>query len=473
MGALTVWLAYKLGRLLVPDKPVVGLLGAALLAFNPQFIFITASVNNDVLTALLGAAIVVVSIQLVVANWPLAVDHWRNAFSMPFYRTVLLLGILLGLGALTKLALFALWPVAGLAVLVVIWRGREQGAGGRSWFGRMVASLSLLVLPAVLLAGWWYLRGQLLYGDPLAWDVHLAAKGTSVLRLEPFGWADLVEFGRFHFQSYWALFGWLNIAWPGWVYWLVGLMVVSGLVGLVWFVVKLIRMPRNWDAIVAVGLTMLAVVGIYASLLRYIQTINWSGYQGRLAFAVAAPIALLLALGLATLFGRIGSLLIGSGMALLALLTLLFVISPAFLRPMIYQPAAQLPRTCIHFEGGYTIEAYAAPDVIRPNETVKIALHAYGYTDGMGMPLVIDLLAADGTVLAEQRVATGPWATDQLSQIEVELTVPDAAPIGQAYWRAGGLNRSGEFLPAVDVYGRDLSIPPTLSPVLITDAPID
>ena len=112
LGAATVLLAYGLGREIAPDDWRVAPLAAALLAFNPQFIFITASVNNDVLTALLGAAIVLLSIMA--ARRP----------SRPLYAG---LGVVVGLGLLTKFALLALWPIALLAALWPIAAGWRQG----------------------------------------------------------------------------------------------------------------------------------------------------------------------------------------------------------------------------------------------------------------------------------------------------------------------------------------------------------
>lgn len=460
LGGLTVWLAYKLGRLLILHQPEVGLLAAALLAFNPQFIFITASVNNDVLTALLGAAIVVVSVALVMEDQLQVIGGWRHVAQSPFYRRTFFLGVLLGLGALTKLALFALWLVALLAVVATWGKAkRERGVGIKE----LVVGLAVLGLPVVLIAGWWYVRGQWLYGDPLAWDVHLAAKGDSVLRVAPFAWTDLVEFGRIHFQSYWALFGWLNIAWPGWVYWLVGLLVVSGLVGIVRYTAQL---RRNWRDLMPLGLTILAVLGVYVSLLRYIQTINWSGYQGRLAYAVAVPIAALLAVGLVTLFGRIGAIITGGGMALLAIVTLLLVIAPAYPRPLIYEPDASLPRTCIHFASGFTIEAFAAPDVVRPNETATVTLHSYGYSDSKSLPLRIQLVGVDGVVLAEAEAASGSWQRDTTGAVTFTVPIPEDVRAGSAEWRVVMAGADG-LLTASDVYGRPLPVPTLLSPVLI------
>ncbi len=106
LGAGTVWLAYTLGRQIAPDGKGVGLAAAALLAFNPQFIFITASANNDNLTAFLGAAIVLACIKL--AQFPLALSP----------RRLIPVSLLIGLGLLTKFSLLGLWPLAFLAVLL-------------------------------------------------------------------------------------------------------------------------------------------------------------------------------------------------------------------------------------------------------------------------------------------------------------------------------------------------------------------
>lgn len=95
LGALTVWLAYRLGRRVRVGSGHVGLLAAGILAFTPQFIFMTASVNNDVLTAVLGAALAYFTVEAVHA---------------PSLLRFVGLGVLMGLGLLTKFALLAFWP---------------------------------------------------------------------------------------------------------------------------------------------------------------------------------------------------------------------------------------------------------------------------------------------------------------------------------------------------------------------------
>jgi hypothetical protein len=349
LGAGTILLAYRIARQVAPRQPEAAWVTAALLAFNPQFIFITASVNNDALTTFLGAAIVAASL---------------TAVARPRVVAYALLGLLLGLGALAKFALFALWPAALLAAVWPAVAGGRQAAGG-GWrilnsqfpipnLQRIIQNLLIVTLLPIVVAGWWFWWAYTRYGDPLVWQTTLAAKGEIVARTTPLTASDLWEFAIVHFQSYWGCFGWLNVQPPLWFYALPLLLVLAGAAG--WL--RLWR-RRPWTMNnAALLLNLLAVTAVYLSLLRYIQTINWSGYQGRLAFAVAAPLALLLALGLLA-WGRRTAVVAAGATALLALAALVSVISPAYARPTLYQPAhrAAMAPTCARFAGGWQLEA--------------------------------------------------------------------------------------------------------------------
>ena len=343
LGGLTVLLAYRLGRQLAPERPQVGLWAAALLAFNPQFIFMTASVNNDVLTACLGALLLTLAI---------------DAAQAPALGRFAGLGLLMGLALLTKFGLLAFWPLLFAGVLTAALARRFRLAAG--------GALLLGGLP-LLVAGWWYLRAWRLYGDPLAWTVHLQAKGAEVLRTTPLAWTDLADFARIHFQSYWAWFGWLKIQPPGWVYLLLLGLTAAGLVGLTEALRAEVRaggMRHLSPPRLALLLQGLAVAAIYASLLRYIQTINWSGYQGRLAYAAAGPIAALLGLGWAQLAGRRREPAlrrgITAGLALLAV-GCLALLAARYARPALFQPPLSWTRVCAPAENDRYVEALDAP----------------------------------------------------------------------------------------------------------------
>jgi 4-amino-4-deoxy-L-arabinose transferase-like glycosyltransferase len=410
LGAGTVLLAFVLGRQLAPEawgerqRPFVGVLAAGLLAFNPQFLFMMASVNNDVLMALVGAAIVAGSVRLVQRP-----SGWGFA----------LLGVLVGLGLLTKFALLAFWPLALLSALLVAFRNRQSA----------IRNFVLVLGLPLLVAGWWYVRAYRLYGDPLAWDVHLQAKGSEVLRVGAFGLADLREFALIHFQSYWGWFGWLKLPLPGWVYGLIALLVAVALVGVAvriadweWRIADWRRLPGS---VVALGFNGLAVTAVYISLLRYVQTINWSGYQGRLAFAAAASIAALLALGLAVVGNRLSvigyRLSVGGNrvrlthhalritfyafplivLFTLALGSLLFIIRPAYERPALYQPSADEAWVCA-VVGGLLVETAPVVDgSARPGFAVALRPSLYASAPISNTRLTMQLVGRDGAVIGE------------------------------------------------------------------------
>ena len=422
MGALTVWLAYKLGQQMAPQRPGVSWLAAAMLAFNPQFIFMTASVNNDVLMALLGAAIVYGAVAAALRPaWP------RFAW----------LGLLVGLALLTKFALLAFWPLAVLAVFAGYGRlalAAPPPAGTRRAPQALLAHLLLVLLLPLVVAGWWYGRNNALYGDPLVWQVHLQAKGGEVLRATPFTGADLLDFARIHFQSYWGWFGWLKIPLPGWAYGLLLLLAAVAALGLA-REIKSWRLKIEWPlrlrpAQLAVIFNILAVAAIYLSLLRYIQTINWSGYQGRLAYGAAASLAALLALGITAVSDSRRKLKgapagVGGGLFLLAAGSLLFLLRPAYAPPQLFQPDAAWPRVCAALPD-VMVEAAAFPPVIKPGETLPVVLSFYGESAAESRPVQVQIIGRDGR-LAAQAEAEFSWAAGEVWAAQFNLPLEAAA----------------------------------------------
>ncbi len=79
------------------------------------------------------------------------------------------LGMVLGLGALTKLSLLYLGPLTGLVLLYDFYCRRSL---------RQLLHFSLIIGGIVLLlAGWWYWRNWRLYGDFSALNAHLLYRG--------------------------------------------------------------------------------------------------------------------------------------------------------------------------------------------------------------------------------------------------------------------------------------------------------
>ena len=112
MGAVTVGAVYQSARTLLPGRAGFALLAGALTAFNPQFLFISASVSNDNLINMLAALI----------TWQMLL-MLRDGFQR---RRSLLLALLIALAALTKLSGLVVGAVVGLAGIWLLWRWGDR-----------------------------------------------------------------------------------------------------------------------------------------------------------------------------------------------------------------------------------------------------------------------------------------------------------------------------------------------------------
>jgi hypothetical protein len=276
--ALTYFTAFEIKK----DRTLAAI-ATALVAFNPMFIFISASVNNDSLAVLLAT----------LALWLLTRLVTRGAT----LRQFAVLGVVLGLGALAKVSDLGLLVVAALVFAYLALKEAAKARGDRTLRGfenlarsdglrRVIAGSLLSAALVVVIAGWWYLRNWQLYGDPLAFNVWIPiARG----RPTPATWTILVdEFQSFRI-SFWGNFGGVNIIAPDWVYTtLDALSIVAGLglvVGLVRRVLpRLLLLPTVWLAL------------IMLTLIRW--TFLTLASQGRLIFPAISAVGILMAYGL-------------------------------------------------------------------------------------------------------------------------------------------------------------------------------
>jgi hypothetical protein len=255
------------------------LFAAALVAFNPMFLFISASVNNDSLAVVLASLGLLLIEQLVTRR----MDK----------RRTLILGIVCGLGALTKVSVLALLP---LALLVAGWQAWQTTEKAGKWRRLSQATSAFLVpclliaVPCVVIAGWWYARNYLLYGDLLGFNLWLKIAGGRPTPVTLLGLVN--EFQGFRI-SFWGNFGGVNLIAPGWVYTALDLITLSALLGLLaaaWMrrLLATLWIPGLWLGVV------------FASLVRW--TLLTYASQGRLIFPAISAVGVLMALGLSSLW---------------------------------------------------------------------------------------------------------------------------------------------------------------------------
>lgn len=277
MGGVTVFAVYHCGKLVAPQRQVVGLVAAAFTAFNPMFLFISASVNNDTLVIMLNS----------LAIW-LALITMREGFEL---KRSLAIAVLIALASLTKLSALVLIPVIALGAL---WVARRK----KDWQGLVILGVAMVVVWGVV-AGWWYLRNINLYGELFGTTTMAQVAGV---REDPFTFGTAFsEFQGFRL-SYWGVFGAFNIQMAGVLsifYPLADFIVFISIFGVLFLVAQLLSVQDFSFARRELTL-LLFVLGI--GLLGLIAFFNWTrltyATQGRLMFPFMAAISPILAVGL-------------------------------------------------------------------------------------------------------------------------------------------------------------------------------
>jgi len=262
LGAVTVWATFHLGRAILPDQPLIALTMAALTAFTPQFLFMSAVVNNDNAATAFSALIL----------WRMAV-LLRSQTRPQIWRHSALLGLLLGLGLLSKASVGALLPVVPLAIIIASLRARVSTRQDRGWL--LAGALLLALGLAALISGWYFWRG-----DPMGTSFLLQVNARREGPLTP---EVLMWLFKGLFRSFWL--GWIGISFEDGIYWLIGLACLVGGSG---FVVWLIR----WT----LGLLGLHAVLTVAALLQWTATVLGTD-QGRLIYPLLPTVMLVLASG--------------------------------------------------------------------------------------------------------------------------------------------------------------------------------
>lgn len=469
-GAGTVWGTYRLAQMVFPQEAWVAAGAATTVALIPGFLFTSGLVNNDALGACLAtwALVVLLSPQGAQGtpgkkNTPEDtkgpkgfVYYFVSFVKFRLFRGNILggevlAGLLLGAAALNKLSGLLLWP---FAALVLLWRGWRRRSG------RFLLRSGLVTFGVALaVCGWWYLRNWCLYGDPTGLVAMLPLVGR---REAGFGLGELFQSeAHLVWMSYWAVFGWFNLAAPGWVYWLYGLLTLLGILGMGRWIARTLRQKR-WEDLT--GVVYLALWGLVVAVGLVRWTLTTGGSQGRLLYPAVGAHATLLALGWAQwvppparrwLFAALGGVLLALAVGLP-----FGVIRPAYARPapLTMAEAAQVglrPAEGRFGESvallGYRLEA----EMVRPGETFWVTL--CWRADGP-IPndyfVSLSLLTADGLTAARKvthpglgTFPTSLWPPGIQFCDRYPLTVRDTVPATTAGVLAVGLTTFTERLP--------------------------
>jgi hypothetical protein len=370
LGGLAVVAAYGMMLELFPDRRWLALGAAALTGFNPMFIFTSARVSNDAAVAGFGALVVWGGVRLAVRGLS--------------RRGLALAGIALGLATLSKISGIILGPALALGLVLDALRVghyRVSHLFRRDQLVRLLVNSLILFGVAALLCGWWFVRNLVLYGELMGTNAWLSH--TATVRSEPIGLLEVIPFLKDLVISYWAMFGWFNIAAAPWMYQVWWVLVGLALVGLVSLLVDQWR-PAKFARPVQAGLVVMviAILLIFGSVYRFIMIVL--GAQGRYLGPVTAAISVLLVLGLDRFLLRHFTPALVVGLAVwhfvVALICLFAFILPAYAGPEIVQES-ELPGDMMRFD--MTFEETSVQllggtfdrESVQPGESVEVSLY--------------------------------------------------------------------------------------------------
>ncbi|MAU08603.1 MAG: hypothetical protein CL607_02185 [Anaerolineaceae bacterium] len=312
LGAVTIAAVYHIARTLFPDQPRIALVAAGVTAFNPMFLFIAGSVNNDNLVTALNSVVVLLFVKTLL-----------NGFDR---RRSLLLALVLALATLSKLSGVVLVPVVIAGAVWLVLRNRD-------WRGFVFLGVAMATLWAII-AGWWYVRNILLYHELFGTAMMAAVAGE---RTDAANLLTLVnEFEGFRI-AYWGLFGTVNVMTVTAFYTLMDLLSGAAFVGSLWGFWQLWQTKRDS---LFVPMALLASVTLLGFVSVGAWTLQTYASQGRLLFPFVGATSILLAWGWHTLTRGHGLRLAVGALAVFAFIVPITSIIPAYAPP---SPLTTLP----------------------------------------------------------------------------------------------------------------------------------
>lgn len=443
-GAITVYCTYRIGLHVYSHKVYLALCSAAMVAFTPMFLFVSSAVNNDNLIMVMSAVSLLMMIRFV------------KLFAEVRWLEIIILGVLIGVAALSKIVGIGLLPLALGTLFIANWRDYKQldnQIEGIKFIFPLLRKTAMqfviLFTAAFAVAGWWYIRNIVLYGDWKGWNAFIAVLGE---RGQPASLAQLWG-ERFGFmQSFWGLFGGVNIPLWSWVYTVLNTILVISVVGFaIYGIISIIRFkserhPLVWlfDFVEAHFATVVCLLWTAAVVYGLIQwaTVTWSS-QGRLVFSALPAEMTLLTAGLFALLperlGRIGSSLLIGFMFTIAALAPWLIIRPAY-QPADYTGVSAVPleMSPILFDGTMRLnDARITQSELRPGSELDVYLDwemVTGTDKNWSVFVHLNDPVIDTPISQRDKyVGDGLWATSFLEEGQTmtekyHLTVPAAHP---------------------------------------------
>jgi len=422
IGTLTVYLTYLIGRAIWPKRPFLALGGTAFIAFNPMFVYMAGAINNDIIAALAGAAITLACVRLL---------RDENGLSR---RWGIIFGALYGLALMSKFNL----AIIGLSVAMVVTYTAVKRKQYRLWLevGLIAAGITTVI------ASWWFVRNQLLYGEPTGVQKLTELWGVRD-PFDPDSWGTAIFELSYAWSSLWGRFGYGQIPLPDFIY--DGLKAIAA-IAFAGLLVPIVRRDKTeWrESGIPLLLLLFNVILFFGVLFGYLL-ISPAGPMGRFFFPALPSLSILLFYGLTrwtNLFmsAKWTALAVNLGMAALTIIALFGYLRPAYALPMGWPSAEGEMETAVTFGNFATLDSYSlSSSSVHPGGFVDIDLFWDVIADPPGnYILFVHLIDEDGIMVAQRdthtglgRLPSGQWQTGDQFVDSVRLYLPETAYEGK------------------------------------------
>lgn len=278
LGVLTIFIAWKIAKLIFPNQELLQITLPALVSFQPMFSFVSAGVNSDNLMNLLFSLLIYLSILII--NFSLKIKYLL--FSI---ITILLL-------YLTKPQVILALPILLLAIIISVLLSKK--------ISTYIKVLSVLT-PIILLGfGYWLFieRGNSLLLEKFYTQSFYPEKPKIQLNPIAFFRQSIAQTIAEALPWYWGVFNWLGVTLPILVNRIINRILIIAAIGIL---VKLFFSIKNRSKQEIMFIYLIAVSLIYflgLTFYNYLFTANHGfpfGIQGRYYFpTIIAHMAILL-----------------------------------------------------------------------------------------------------------------------------------------------------------------------------------
>lgn len=300
LGLLTIVATYKAAKLLYKKETELALLVASMNAFVPQFVLVSSVVSFDAMVALFSTTSIYYAFSVI--------DSKRLS-----RKDGVACGAANAAAMLTKLNTI-LFPF--LTFGAFLWKklsSREVNTHG------LTADYLLVLATTLLFSGWFFLRNQILYGNPIAWTHDpiyshpYCISGTCSSFVDPKSiLSPYFLHGTFFvylFYSFWVRFDLIGLSTTGAVYYVLVILVflmliVFSALSLVGTCLAAIEKHRkNPEMFRLLGFSVIVVLTVFAVVFYY--NLWYTNPLGRNLFPAICTITIIMTHGLSQLSYRL------------------------------------------------------------------------------------------------------------------------------------------------------------------------